>query len=62
MRDFWGKLFAKSLTLFHSDDGVTTVEWVALAAGLVIGTIGVAYIIMDGLAKAANNVANQLSP
>jgi len=46
--------------LLLSDDGVSTVEWVALAAAMVIGSVGVAYIVMTGLGEAANNVANQL--
>ena len=45
-----------------ADDGVTTVEWVALAAAMVIGTIGVAWIVMQGLAGAASSIASQLSP
>jgi len=46
----------------QSNAGVSTVEWVALAAGLVIGSIFVSFIVMQGLAGAANSVANQLSP
>jgi hypothetical protein len=46
----------------QSSGGVSTVEWVALAAGLVIGSIVVSFIMMQGLAGAANSVANQLSP
>jgi hypothetical protein len=46
----------------RSDSGVVTIEWVALAAGLVIGCIAVSYIIMSGLVGAASNIASQLSP
>ena len=46
----------------RSDSGLATVEWVALAAGLVIGSIVVSFIVMQGLAGAANGIANQLSP
>jgi len=46
----------------QANAGVSTVEWVALAAGLVIGSIVVSFILMQGLAGAANSVANQLSP
>ena len=49
-------------SVFRADDGVATVEWVALAAAMVIGSIGVAYIIMAGLAGAASGIASQLSP
>jgi len=47
---------------FRSDSGVVTVEWVALAAGLVIGSIYVSFIIMQGLVVAASGIASQLSP
>ena len=47
--------------LLRSDSGVATVEWVALAAGMVIGSVAVAYIIVDGLAITANKVSNQLT-
>jgi hypothetical protein len=45
-----------------SDSGVVTIEWVALAAGLVVGTLVVSFIIMNGLVGVASNVASQLSP
>ena len=48
--------------VLRSDSGVVTVEWVALAAGLVIGSITVSYILMSGLVGAASNIASQLSP
>ena len=46
----------------QANSGIATVEWVALAAGLVLGSIVVSFIVMRGLAGAANSVANQLSP
>ena len=49
------------LRLLRSDSGVATVEWVALAAGMVIGSVAVAYIIVDSLAITANKVGNQLT-
>jgi hypothetical protein len=44
-----------------SDHGVVTVEWVALAAGLVVGSIVVSLILMEGVAGAANSLANILN-
>jgi hypothetical protein len=44
----------------QSNSGVSTVEWVALAAGLVIGSLVVAFIVMQGLVGAANSISNQL--
>jgi Flp pilus assembly pilin Flp len=49
-------------SFFRADDGIATIEWVVLAGAMVIGTIGVAYIIMAGLAGAASGIASQLSP
>ena len=46
----------------RSEAGLATVEWVALAAGLVIGCIVVSFIVMQGLVGAANGISNQLSP
>ncbi len=46
----------------QANAGVSTVEWVALAAGLVIGSIVVSFIVMQGLTGAANGVVKQLSP
>lgn len=48
--------------LLYSESGVVTIEWVALAAGLVVGCIVVSFIIMQGLVGAASNIASQLSP
>jgi len=47
---------------WRSEDGVSTVEWVALASGLVIGAIVVSFIIMSGLTAPAANIVKQLSP
>jgi hypothetical protein len=57
-----GNLLLRCKCFMESNAGVSTVEWVALAAGLVIGSIVVSFIMMRGLAGAANSVANQLSP
>ena len=46
----------------NSDSGVVTIEWVALAAGLVAGCLVISFIIMNGLVAVASNVASQLSP
>ena len=48
--------------ILRSESGVVTIEWVALAAGLVIGSIVVSFIIMNGLVGVASNIASQLSP
>jgi hypothetical protein len=53
-------LLSRYKEILRSDAGVVTVEWVALAAALLIGSIAVAYIMMDGIAGAASSVANDL--
>jgi hypothetical protein len=57
-----GNLLLRCKCFLQANSGVSTVEWVALAAGLVIGSVVVSFIMMKGLAGAANSVANQLSP
>lgn len=44
------------------ESGATTVEWVALAAGLTIGAIAISFIVMQGIAGAAANIGTQLTP
>lgn len=46
---------------FKSEDGLVTVEWVALAGALVIGAITVGWIMMNGLKTPANNVDTAIS-
>ena len=46
----------------YSEDGVVTVEWVALAAGLTLGAIAISFIVMKGLVAPAHNIADQLTP
>jgi hypothetical protein len=57
-----GARFLRYKNFAHSDSGVVTIEWVALAAGLVIGCIVVSFIIMQGIVGAASSIASQLSP
>jgi len=50
------------LDFIRSESGVVTVEWIALASGLVIGAIAISFIVMQGLATPAQNIACQLTP
>jgi hypothetical protein len=56
----FGNLLLHCRWFLQSNAGVSTVEWVALAAGLVVGSLVVAFIIMQGLTGAATNIAGQL--
>jgi Flp pilus assembly pilin Flp len=44
------------------EDGAVMVEWVALAASLVVSAIAVSYIVMHGLHTPASNIGKQLTP
>ena len=46
---------------FKAEDGLVTVEWVALAGALVIGAITVGWIMMNGLSTPAKNVDSAIS-
>jgi hypothetical protein len=46
---------------FASEDGLVTVEWVALAGALAIGAITVGWLVLNSLKFPANNIGNQLS-
>ena len=57
-----GNFLLRCRCFLQANAGVSTVEWVALAAGLVIGALVVSFILMQGLVGAANSISNQLSP
>ena len=38
------------------EDGLVTVEWVALAAAIVVGAITIGYLIMNNIRTSANLV------
>ena len=44
----------------RNQDGAVMVEWVALAASLVVSAIAISYVVMHGLSAPANNIGNQL--
>lgn len=44
------------------ESGVVSLEWVAIAAVLAVGSIVLAGTVMTGLATPARNIAQQLSP
>ena len=45
-----------------NDSGIATIEWVALAGGIVIASIAISYVIMAALGETAVGIASQLSP
>ena len=52
----------KRIRLFvRSEEGVVTVEWVALAACMVVGAVVISFYVMHGLSATAQCIGNQLS-
>jgi len=45
----------------RSEEGVITVEWVALAAAMVIGAVTISFFVMSSLAGTAKCDGNSLS-
>lgn len=53
---------AKTLQNFlKSEDGLVTVEWVALASALVIGAITVGWLVLDNLKAPANAIGTNIT-
>jgi hypothetical protein len=55
--------------LIKREDGLVTVEWVALAAAMVVGAVTIGYLVLSNLqapansiGKGINGVANQTPP
>ena len=54
--------FGRLLKRVAGDErGAITVEWVALAAAVVIGAITIGWLVLGGLKTPATNIGNQLS-
>ena len=46
----------------RSEKGLVSVEWVALAACMVIGAVAISFMVMQSLVGVANSIGNQLTP
>jgi hypothetical protein len=44
-----------------SEEGLVTVEWVAIACAVVVGGIAIAWIVLSGLQGPAGQIAGTLS-
>jgi Flp pilus assembly pilin Flp len=44
-----------------AEDGVVTVEWVAIAAALTIGAIVIAWTVLDSLQPAASTIGSTIN-
>lgn len=47
-------------SFWRSEDGVVTVEWVALAGAVLVGAIAIGWIVLNGLQTPANSVSGNL--
>ena len=45
----------------RKEDGLVTVEWVALAAALVIGAITIGWLVMSNMKMPANKIGTQIN-
>jgi hypothetical protein len=53
--------FANTLKNFlFDDDGMVTVEWVAISAAIVVGGIAIAWAVLDSLDPAAATIGGTL--
>src|SRR5258708_1792498 len=51
------KQFTKLVQSFvRSEDGLVTVEWVALAAGLVVGAVVIGILVLDNVGAVAKTI------
>jgi hypothetical protein len=55
------ELGRKLLRLFRSETGVVTIEWVALAAGMVIAAVAVSYVLESNTKSSAKSIGSGIS-
>jgi len=46
---------------FTSEDGLVTVEWVALASAMVVGAIAIGWLVMTNLRSPANLIGSNIN-
>jgi len=51
---------AKMRGFMVSEEGLVTVEWVALAGAVIIGAIAVGWLVMRSLSGPANAIGSQI--
>lgn len=55
------RVFGVLRNFTKSEDGVVTVEWVALAGAVLVGAIAIGWIVLNGLQTPANNISGALA-
>jgi len=59
MKNYSG--FVAGLKRFvHVEDGLVTVEWVALTAGMVVAAVAIGFIVMNNTYKSASTIGNNI--
>ena len=53
-------LINKARNFIRIEDGLVTVEWVALTAGMVVAAVAVGFIVMQSTYGEANKVGNNV--
>lgn len=54
--------FANTLNrFFKAEDGMVTVEWVALSAAVTVGGIAIAWVVLDSLDTVAAGIGDTIS-
>jgi Flp pilus assembly pilin Flp len=61
MRSFAVKAQALLNRFRKDEDGAMTVEWVAIAAAVVVGAVAITYIVMDNLDDVAVGIGDSLA-
>ena len=61
MRSFAAKAQALLKRFRKDEDGAMTVEWVAIAAAVVVGAVAITYIVMDNLDDVAVGIGDSLA-
>jgi Flp pilus assembly pilin Flp len=46
---------------WNNEDGLVTVEWVALASAMVIGAIAIGWLVMGEMKAPANTIGNKIT-
>jgi hypothetical protein len=49
------------MSIASTENGVMTVEWVALAACMVVGAVVISFMVMHGLSATAQSIGTQLT-
>jgi len=55
------RVFGVLRNFVKQEDGVVTIEWVALGGAILIGAIAVGWLVLNGLQTPASNIGTNLN-